>query len=84
MIAKEGDAPYVSGEVVKAEMANIDAQERRITLSMKVGEVSAAIKGEKRASLAPKKVGGDPNQASTLGELIKQKLGKDLLDKKEE
>ena len=84
MIAKEGDAPYVPGEVVKAEMANIDAQERRITLSMKVGEVSAAIKGEKRASIAPKKVGGDPNQASTLGELIKQKLGKDLLDKKEE
>ena len=71
------------GDEVQAEIANIDSQDRRITLSMRVGgaaaEASQAPKAEKRESRAPKKAasGGpaDDAKAGSIGELIKQKLG---------
>ena len=71
------------GDEVQAEIANIDSQDRRITLSMRVGgaaaEASQAPKAEKRESRAPKKAasGGpaDDPKAGSIGELIKQKLG---------
>lgn len=69
--------PFEVGEAIKAEIANVDSQDRRLTLSMRIGE-SAAVqaKPEKRASVAPKKGGGEePAKATSIGELIKQKLG---------
>jgi len=74
------------GEPIQAEIANIDTQDRRLSLSMRIGEgVAAASKPtEKRASIAPKK-GVEEAKGGTIGELIKQKLGeKFALDKKEE
>jgi small subunit ribosomal protein S1 len=85
------------GDEVVAEIANIDSQDRRITLSMRTGtaapevSVSGAPKTEKRESRAPKKAaaaGGpaDEAKAGSIGELIKQKLGLQLgleKDKKE-
>jgi small subunit ribosomal protein S1 len=71
------------GDPCKAEIANIDSQERRLTLSMRIGEgvastsQSAQPKGEKRISLTPKKAGDDKG-AGTIGDLIKQKLGEKL------
>jgi small subunit ribosomal protein S1 len=83
--------PLKIGDEVKAEIANIDSQDRRLTLSMRVGEAAAnaggqtsAAKAEKRESRAPKKAaGGDESKAvGSIGELIKQKLGGKLgLDK---
>jgi small subunit ribosomal protein S1 len=78
--------PFKVGDAVKAEIANIDTQDRRLTLSMRVGEGSSAAattstsvtpKTEKRESRAPKKsAGGDESKAvGSIGELIKQKLG---------
>jgi small subunit ribosomal protein S1 len=76
--------PLKIGDEVKAEIANIDSQDRRLTLSMRVGEAAAsaggqtsAAKTEKRESRAPKKsAGGDESKAvGSIGELIKQKLG---------
>ncbi|CAN5542582.1 30S ribosomal protein S1 [soil metagenome] len=74
----EGNAvPLKIGDTVTAEMANIDTQDRRITLSMRVGEGASilASKPEKRVSVAPKRAGGsDESKGGTIGELIKQKL----------
>jgi small subunit ribosomal protein S1 len=77
--------PLKIGDEVKAEIANIDTQDRRLTLSMRVGEGSSAAattstsvtpKTEKRESRAPKKAaGGDDKAVGSIGELIKQKLG---------
>lgn len=75
------------GEEVEAEIANIDSQERRLTLSMRRGEVPASPGGAgaeakpagARPSKAPKK--GSAAEAAaggTIGELIKQKLGAKL------
>jgi small subunit ribosomal protein S1 len=73
------------GDEIQAEIANIDSQDRRITLSMRVGGAAAegsatqAPKTEKRESRAPKKApaGGpvEEAKAGSIGELIKQKLG---------
>ena len=74
------------GDEVEAEIANIDSQERRLTLSMRRGEaaarrvqrrrregVHAAVEGpEEDAAAAEAAAGG------TIGELIKQKLGAKL------
>ena len=79
--------PLKIGDEVKAEIANIDSQDRRLTLSMRVGEAAAnaggqtsSAKSEKRESRAPKKsAGGDGDKAvGSIGELIKQKLGQKL------
>ncbi len=73
------------GDEIKAEIANIDSQDRRLTLSMRIGEANTAPKAEKRTSVAPKgkSVGGDEGagKATSIGELIKQKLGEKLIAK---
>ncbi|WP_394828682.1 30S ribosomal protein S1 [Pendulispora albinea] len=75
------------GDAIQAEIANIDTQDRRLTLSMRIGEgVAAATKPtEKRASVAPKKGSEEAKTGGTIGELIKQKLGeKFALESKKE
>jgi len=67
------------GDPLQAEIANIDSQDRRLTLSMRIGEAAnAPVKQppQQRQSVAPKK-GGDEGgaKATSIGELIKQKLG---------
>ncbi len=75
----EGNAVALKvGDKVTAEIANIDTQDRRITLSMRVGEGGAsASKPEKRVSVAPKR-SSEESKGGTIGELIKQKLGNKL------
>jgi small subunit ribosomal protein S1 len=71
------------GDEFDAEIANIDTQERRLTLSMRVGETTAGSstaepKAHPRASKAPKKSAAAEAAGGTIGELIKQKLGSKL------
>ncbi|HEY2370730.1 MAG TPA: S1 RNA-binding domain-containing protein, partial [Polyangiaceae bacterium] len=79
LIVPEGGELKV-GDKVQAEIANIDSQDRRITLSMRIGEgASQPTKAEKRPSMMPKKAAADADKAGgTIGELIKQKLGDKL------
>jgi small subunit ribosomal protein S1 len=75
------EKPLKIGDKVQAEIANIDSQDRRITLSMRIGEGAsqAPSKAEKRPSMMPKKAAADADKAGgTIGELIKQKLGEKL------
>jgi small subunit ribosomal protein S1 len=75
------DKPLKIGDAVQAEIANIDSQDRRITLSMRIGEGAsqAPSKADKRPSMMPKKAAADADKAGgTIGELIKQKLGDKL------
>jgi small subunit ribosomal protein S1 len=77
------------GDELEAEVANIDSQDRRLTLSTHLGEVqreaAASPKAEKRESRAPKKGTDEAAKGGTIGELIKQKLGEKLaLEKKED
>ena len=66
---------YDIGDAINAEIANVDSQDRRLTLSMRIGEAASAPKPEKqRPSAAPKKA-SDETKATSIGELIKQKLG---------
>jgi small subunit ribosomal protein S1 len=81
--------PLKIGEEITAEVANVDSQDRRLTLSMRVGEgvveQQAAKPAEKRESRAPKKGTDEAGKGGTIGELIKQKLGEKLaLEKKDE
>ena len=75
----------IGDEIAQAEIANVDSQDRRLTLSMRIGEAANAPvrTSEKRESKAPKK-GSDEAKGSTIGELIKAKLGAKLLQKDEE
>jgi small subunit ribosomal protein S1 len=60
------------GDRVKAEVANVDTMDRRITLTMRaVGESPAA---EQFQALAREKQG----QGATLGDILKEKLGDKL------
>jgi len=79
------EQPYNIGDEIEAEISNLDSQERRLSLSMRIGEVQAtATKPAQRESKAPKKGDGE-SKGSTIGELIKQKLGAQLAaDKKDE
>jgi small subunit ribosomal protein S1 len=62
------------GTKVKAEIANVDAMDRRISMSMRnVGETPAA---DQHRSLAREQSAA--GQGGTLGELLKQKLGDQL------
>jgi small subunit ribosomal protein S1 len=75
--------PLKPGDEIDAEIANIDTQERRLTLSMRKGEPAPAsapeAKTAQRASKAPKKAAtADAAAGGTIGELIKQKLGDKL------
>lgn len=81
--------PAKIGDELDAEIANIDTQDRRLTLSMRVGEAAATGTAEKaaapKASKAPKKTAAAEAAGGTIGDLIKQKLGGKLaLDKKED
>jgi len=84
------DNPLKIGDKVQAEIANIDSQDRRITLSMRLGEAGAqagreGVKTEKRSSIMPKKSTSEADKAGgTIGELIKQKLGAKLAIGEEE
>ncbi len=78
------------GDEVDAEIANIDTQERRITLSMRVGgetpprrqrppRGTEAKPAAARTTKAPKKsAAAEAAAGGTIGELIKQKLGSKL------
>jgi small subunit ribosomal protein S1 len=72
------------GDTIDSEIANIDSQERRITLTMRRGEAAAAAGAEGKPSQRPSKVPGKKASAQetaaggTIGELIKQKLGAKL------
>jgi small subunit ribosomal protein S1 len=85
---ENGEAkPFKIGEELEAEIANIDTQDRRLTLSMRVGEGAAAAEkvSAPKASKAPKKAQAAEATGGTIGDLIKQKLGGKLsLDKKDE
>ncbi|MBL0193619.1 MAG: 30S ribosomal protein S1 [Myxococcales bacterium] len=83
---EDGSAkPLEIGDAVSAEIANIDTQDRRLTLSMRIGEAAAAPqKAEKRETKMPKKSAGDESKGNTIGELIKQKLGNLTIDRKED
>ena len=83
------------GDEIEAEIANIDTQERRLTLSMRVGSAGGSAtaststtgdaKPAAKPSKAPKKAAASSGDAGgTIGDLIKQKLGAKLaLDKDE-
>jgi len=53
---------------VRCEVSNVDAVDRRLTLTMK--DIGMNVQPDAAAAHVHK-----PAQASTLGELIKQKLG---------
>jgi small subunit ribosomal protein S1 len=75
------------GDPISAEIANIDSQDRRLTLSMRIGEAGSTKQApQKSQSVAPgksKSAGGDGDggKATSIGELIKQKLGEKLMGK---
>ena len=73
------------GDAVKAEIANIDTQDRRLTLSMRIGEAAAAPQKSSiaRETKMPKK-STEESKGNTIGELIKQKLGNLTIEKKDE
>ena len=75
--------PFEIGDAIQAEIANIDSQDCRLTLSMRIGEARLdEASAEKRQSVAPKgkSAGGDDGgKATSIGELIKQKLGEKLM-----
>ena len=84
------DKPLREGDEIEAEIANIDTQERRLTLSMRRGETAPAATAEApaatggaakpaRTTKAPKKsAAAEAASGGTIGELIKQKLGAKL------
>jgi small subunit ribosomal protein S1 len=76
------ERPLRPGDEIEAEVANIDTQERRLTLSMRKGEPAPAASSEakptQRASKSPKKSAAAEATGGTIGELIKQKLGDKL------
>ncbi|MBX3231674.1 MAG: 30S ribosomal protein S1 [Labilithrix sp.] len=80
LIAKKNEAGeesiYDIGDTLQAEVANVDSQDRRLTLSMRIGEAAnqPAPKQQQRQSVAPKKA-DEAAKATSIGELIKQKLG---------
>ncbi len=64
------------GDTFEAEISQIDTHERRILLSMKIGEVAAQptpVASQKQPR--QKKASGDEPKAGTIGDLIKAKLG---------
>ena len=77
--------PLKIGDAIQAEIANVDSQDRRITLTMRIGETAAQAQPKAtRASVAPKKAVDGEGRAATIGELIKQKLGEKAPDDKKE
>jgi small subunit ribosomal protein S1 len=86
---EDGSAKAIKvGDEFEAEIANLDTQERRLTLSMRIGETAAPLSvppkpdkpgapGSAKVS-AKKAAASDKSAGSTIGELIKQKLGAKL------
>jgi small subunit ribosomal protein S1 len=91
LVEKKNEAgevvPFEIGDPISAEIANIDSQDRRLTLSMRIGEAGSTKQApQKSQSVAPgksKSAGGDGDggKATSIGELIKQKLGEKLMGK---
>jgi small subunit ribosomal protein S1 len=81
--AEGKERAFKPGDEIDAEIANIDSQERRITLSMRVGEAAGApqtsssteAKPVQRSTKTPKKSAASDASGGTIGDLIKQKLG---------
>jgi small subunit ribosomal protein S1 len=86
IVAPGDDKAFKIGDEVEAEIANIDTQERRITLSMRVGGAATAAATTTEAKPAPARTSKAPKKSTaaetaaggTIGELIKQKLGAKL------
>ncbi|MFO0735808.1 MAG: 30S ribosomal protein S1 [Labilithrix sp.] len=80
LVAKKNEAgeevAFEIGDSISAEVANVDSQDRRLTLSMRIGEAANAPQPQKapRQSVAPK-AKEEGAKATSIGELIKQKLG---------
>ena len=72
-----GDIPpgtdLTPGATVRAEVANVDAMDRRITMSMR--NVGESVQAEQMQALNREK---ESRRAATLGDLIKEKLGDKL------
>ncbi len=72
------------GQIVKAEIVDVNAGERRITLSLKKMELQVdAIKfaedrGAEAAAAPQRKVGPSKMSGATLGDVLKEKLGDKL------
>ena len=65
-----------AGDTFDAEIAQIDTHERRVLLSMKIGEVAVApMPAQSQKQPRQKKASGDEPKAGTIGDLIKAKLG---------
>ncbi len=81
LVAKKNEAGedtmFDIGDPLQAEVANVDSQDRRLTLSMRIGEAANAPAPQKqqRQSVAPSKAKDEGAKATSIGELIKQKLG---------
>ena len=70
------------GQIVKAEIVDVNPSDRRITLSLKKAELEnlEAMKfdenrGAKRDGAPPRKVGPSGGGGATLGDVLKDKLG---------
>ena len=64
-LVQSEEKPLKIGDAVQAEIANIDSQDRRITLSMRIGEgASQPTKAEKRPSMMPKKAAADADKGA--------------------
>jgi small subunit ribosomal protein S1 len=73
------------GQIVRAEIVNVDSNDRRITLSLKKMElegVEALKYGEERSTEATERaqrpVGGTRGGGAKLGDVLKEKLGDKL------
>jgi small subunit ribosomal protein S1 len=77
----DGATPHV-GDKVRGEIANLDATDRRVTVTLKnIGETSRVeqVKAVKREAEAVAR-----SSAGTLGDLLKEKLGDKLQSMKDQ
>ena len=82
LVHEEAEHEWKVGEPLKAEIANLDSTERRMTLSMRIGEGAQAAQAQAAAqkrsssggSVSPK-AKPSTEGGNTIGDLIKQKLG---------
>ncbi len=70
------DMKLRKGDVVKAEVSNVDSMDRRLSMSLK--EVGASPAAEQLTSL--KREASAAAKGSTLGDLLKEKFGDKLKD----
>ena len=89
LVSTEEGHEWKIGEPIKAEIANLDSTERRMTLSMRIGEGAQAAQAQaaaqKRTTSVSPKAKPSTEGGNTIGDLIKQKLGAALgLDEKKQ